>query len=73
MIDEEDLKRKVDSLLQLVFLELDVFHLCCHMSWYSLTLDALIIGNINIDDIPMGEYCRYVTMMISYIHDYVCH
>lgn len=30
MIDEEDLKRKINSLLQLVFMELDVFHLYCH-------------------------------------------
>ena len=30
MFDEEDLKRKVNSIWLLVFLELDVFHLCFH-------------------------------------------
>ena len=28
-----------------------------------------IVGSMNVDDIPMGEYCIYVTMMICYIHD----
>ena len=28
-----------------------------------------LVGNMNADDIPMGEYCRYVTIMIYYIHD----
>ena len=27
-----------------------------------------LVGSMNADDIPMGEYCRYVTMMICYIH-----
>ena len=58
MIDEDDLKSKMNNLL-LVLLELDVFHLCCHQCQ---------VGSMNVDDIPMGEYCRYVTMMICYIH-----
>ena len=37
MIDEEDLKRNINSLLQLVFLD---FHLCCHQCQREKFLEA---------------------------------
>lgn len=43
MIKEEDLKRKDNSLQQLVFLELDVFHLHCHRCQRRILLQALIL------------------------------
>ena len=67
MIDEEDLKRKINSLL-LVFLELDVFSSMLP-SMPKGEIVRRIVGSMNDNDIPMGDYCRYVTMMIGYIHD----
>ena len=67
MIEEEELKRKMNNLL-LVFLELDV-----SSSMLPSMPKGEIFGIMNVDDIPMGEYYRYVTMIICYIHDCVFH
>ena len=58
MIDEEDCLSFVG-----------IFGTRCFSSMLPSMLKGEIVGSMNADDIPMGEYCRYVTMVICYIHD----
>ena len=53
MIDEEDLKRKVNSLLKLLF-----FGTRCFSSMLASMPKGEIVRSMNVDDIPMGKYCR---------------
>ena len=62
MIDEEDLKRKINSLVGILGTR-------CFSSMFPSMPKGEIVGSMNANDIPMWEYHRCVTMMICYIHD----
>ena len=63
LIDEEDSK----IYTYLVFLELDVFHLCCHQCQRGRLLAWMLMIFL------WGSITRNVSMMICCIHDCVCH
>ena len=66
MIDEEDLKKKINSLVGILGTR-------CFSSMFPSMPKGEIVASMNTNDIPMGEYCIYVTMMICYIHDLIFH
>ena len=51
MIDEEDLKRKINSLVSILGTR-------CFSSMFPSMPKGEIVGSMNVDDIPMGKYCR---------------
>ena len=60
MIDEEYLKRKINNLLHV-----GIFGTRCFSSMLPSMPKGEIVGSMNTDAIPIGEYCRNMTRSLS--------